>query len=44
MLERLNNLFVRIFLIIFIIGFSNLAYSEENKGEFLKNNWSFEGV
>jgi len=44
MLERLNNLFVRIFLIIFFIGFSNLAYSEENKVEFLKNNWSFEGV
>ncbi len=44
MLERLNNLFVRIFLIIFFIGFSNLVYSEENKVEFLKNNWSFEGV
>ena len=43
-MERLNNLFVRIFLIIFFIGFSNLAYSEENKVEFLKNNWSFEGV
>ena len=44
MLERLNNLFAKIFLIIFIIGASNSAYSEENKAEFIKNNWSFEGV
>ena len=44
MLERLNNLFAKIFLIIFIIGTSNLAYSEENKAELLKNNWSFDGV
>jgi len=44
MLERLNNLFGKIFLIIFIIGFSSSAYSEENKAEFIKNNWSFEGV
>jgi len=44
MLERLNNLFVKIFLIIFIIGANNSAYSEENKAEFIKNNWSFEGV
>ena len=43
-LKRLNNLFAKIFLIIFIIGFSNSAYSEENKAEFIKNNWSFEGV
>jgi len=44
MLERLNSLFAKIFLIIFIIGISNLAYSEENKAEFIKNNWSFDGI
>ena len=44
MLELLNNLFAKIFLIIFIIGTSNSAYSEENKAKFLKNNWSFDGV
>ena len=43
MLDHLNNLFSKIFLVIFI-GTSNLAYSEENKAEFLKNNWSFDGV
>ena len=43
MLEHINTLFAKIFLIIFI-GISNLAYSEENKAEFLKNNWSFDGV
>ena len=44
MLKRLNNLFIKVFLIIFIIGVSNLAFSEENKSKFIKNNWSFEGV
>ena len=44
MLERSNNLFAKIFLIIFIIGIGNLAYSEENKAEFIKNNWSFDGI
>ena len=44
MLARLNNLFVKIFLIIFMIGINNFAYSEEKKAEFIKNNWSFEGV
>ena len=44
MLERLNSLFAKIFLIIFIIGSSNLAYSEENKAQLLKNNWSFDGI
>ena len=44
MLERLNSLFAKIFLIIFIILTSNLAYSEENRAEFLKNNWSFDGI
>jgi ubiquinol-cytochrome c reductase cytochrome c1 subunit len=44
MLVRLNNLFAKIFLIIFITGLSNVAYSEEKKAEFIKNNWSFKGV
>ena len=44
MLEHLNNLFAKIFLIIFIIGASNSASSEENKAKFIKNTWSFEGV
>ncbi len=44
MLVRLNNLFAKIFLIILITGLSNVAYSEEKKAEFIKNNWSFEGV
>ena len=44
MLERLNRLFIKVFLIIFITGAINSAYSEENKAEFIKNNWSFEGV
>jgi len=44
MLVRLNNLLAKIFLIIFIMGFSNTACSEEKKVEFIKNNWSFEGV
>ena len=44
MLVRLNNLFAKIFFIIFITGLSNFAYSEEKKAEFIKNNWSFEGV
>ena len=44
MLKHLNNLFAKIFLIIFIIGVSNSASSEENKAKFIKNNWSFEGV
>ena len=44
MLQHLNNLFSKVFLIIFIIGNSNLAHSEERNTEFLKNNWSFDGV
>ena len=44
MLKLLNNLFFKIFFIIFIMGASNSAYSEEKKAEFIKNNWSFEGV
>jgi len=44
MLRLLNNILAKIFLIIFITGIGNLAYSEENKAKFLKNNWSFDGV
>jgi len=44
MLGRLNNLFAKIFLIIFILGYNNSVFSEENKAEFIKNNWNFEGV
>ena len=44
MLVRLNNLFVKIFVIIFVLGTCASAFSEENKPKFLKNNWSFEGV
>ncbi len=44
MLERLDNLSFKIFLIIFILGISNVSYSAENKAEFIENNWSFKGV
>ena len=44
MLKNLNNLLVKIFLIIFIIGASNSAFSEENKAKLIKNNWSFDGI
>ena len=44
MLERLDNLSFKIFLIIFILGISNASYSAENKAEFIENNWSFKGV
>ena len=44
MLTHLNKLIVKIFLIIFIMGIGNYAYSEENKAEFIKNNWSFDGI
>ena len=44
MLKRLNNLFIKVFLIIFITGVGNLAFSEESKSKFIKNKWSFEGV
>ena len=37
MLGRLNNLFAKIFLIIFVIGVSNSAFSEENKAKFIIN-------
>jgi len=44
MLERLDNLSFKIFLIIFILGISNVSYSAENKAEFIEINWSFKGV
>ena len=44
MLKRLNNIFTKIILIIFFTMLSNLAYSGENKAEFIKNNWSFKGI
>ena len=43
-MERLNNLFVKIFLLLFIIVVSNPAYCEESKAELIKNSWSFDGV
>ena len=43
-LQHLNNIITKIFLIIFILGFAQNAYSSEKKVEFLKNNWNFEGV
>ncbi len=44
MLQALNKLSAKIFLIILAIGISSQGYSEENKVELLKNNWSFDGV
>ena len=44
MFARLNNVSVKIFFIIFITCVSNSVYSEEKKVEFIKNDWSFEGV
>ena len=44
MLIRLNSLLVKIFFIAFVIAISNSAYSEEKKIEFIKNDWSFEGI
>ena len=35
MLVRLNNLFGKIFLIIFVIAAGNIAHSDENKLEFI---------
>ena len=40
MLAHLNKFFI--FLLLFTI--SNFAYSEEKKVEFIKTNWSFEGI
>jgi len=35
---------VKIFFIAFVTAISNSAYSEEKKIEFIKNDWSFEGI
>jgi len=43
-LIRLNSLLVKIFFIAFVTAISNSAYSEEKKIEFIKNDWSFEGI
>ena len=43
-MQHLNNIITKIFLIIFILGFAQNAYSSEKKVKFLKNNWNFEGV
>ena len=44
MLIRLNSLLVKIFFVAFVTAISNSAYSEEKKIEFIKNDWSFEGI
>ena len=41
---RLNSLLVKIFFIAFVTAISNSAYSEEKKIEFIKNDWSSEGI
>ena len=41
---HLNSLLVKIFFIAFVTAISNSAYSEEKKIEFIKNDWSFEGI
>ena len=41
---RLNSLLVKIFFVAFVTAISNSAYSEEKKIEFIKNDWSFEGI
>ena len=41
---RLNSLLVKIFFVVFVTAISNSAYSEEKKIEFIKNDWSFEGI
>ena len=41
---RLNSLLVKIFFVAFVTTISNSAYSEEKKIEFIKNDWSFEGI
>ena len=41
---RLNSLLVKIFFIAIVTAISDSAYSEEKKMEFIKNDWSFEGI
>ena len=44
MLIRLNNFLKKIILLFFIFTIFNPAYSEETSTDFLKTNWSFEGL
>ena len=44
MLIRLDNIFVKIIFIIFLLGINNIAHSEENNVKLIKTDWSFNGV
>ena len=44
MLARLDNIFIKIIFIIFLTGINSAVHSEENKMEFIKTNWSFNGI
>ena len=44
MLAPSNNLIRKIILIVFLVGFSSSAFSEEKKIEFINTDWSFKGV
>tara|TARA_Y100000590_G_scaffold342588_1_gene391214 strand:- start:584 stop:1456 length:873 start_codon:yes stop_codon:yes gene_type:complete len=44
MLKHLDNIFIKVFLAIFLIGINLSAHSEENKAEYIKTKWSFSGV
>ena len=44
MLTPSNNLIRKIILIVFLVGFSSSAFSEEKKIEFINTDWSFKGV
>ena len=44
MLVRLNNFLKKIILLFFIFTIFNPAYSEETNTDFLKADWSFEGL
>ena len=44
MLAHLNKLFVNFFIFLLLVSISNFAYSAEKKIEFIKTNWSFEGI
>ena len=44
MLVRLNNFLKKIILLFFIFTIFNPVYSEETNTDFLKTNWSFEGL
>ena len=44
MLVRLNNFLKKIILLFSILTIFNPVYSEEISTDFLKTNWSFEGL